>query len=534
MDQASEILSAKREESYYRRYEGRTIGEIHIFRNNAFEGGHLVFERLLNATHVVTREKEIRKDLFFKEGGTFKADLMTRNKQLIQTRRYIADVQILAVPQAADTNVVDIYVVTRDTWSIGLLIDAKDGGQSRTDLFDDNLMGFGNSLRVGTYLDWKTFKYGGNIVEYSMPNAWGSFFSTSLVAGKGFDYVNLGGETIRDFILPMDNAGGGAVLYTQEPIVLFPSDSIFVAASRYYDLWWGRSFYNKRTKNSFYFTIRAFHRDFAKRPPVTDKYNPFFHNHTMALFNTGLYREDFRRANLIFGFGIEEYIPYGFRFGVTGGYVWGEFAQQAYVGGELNAGHFLSFGYLQWSVELGSYINRRNGTLNRSALKSHITYFSNLLGGPRYRLRQFVNLYLIRGWNRLDGYRELSSFRYNGELRGLKDDNIGGLNTLTLNSETVLFTPWNIVDFRFALFGYLDTGLIGNQVNLFRNEFYTTVGMGVRIKNEKLIFRTLTIRFGLALNKRGFAPNYPISISGEDRLNPIRYRPVKAAPIVYE
>ncbi len=39
-----------------------------------------------------------------------------------------------------------------------------------------------------------------------------------------------------------------------------------------------------------------------------------------------------------------------------------------------------------------------------------------------------------------------------------------------------------------AMFGFADFGLIGDNGNIFKNNFYATVGLGIRIKNEHLIF----------------------------------------------
>ena len=46
---------------------------------------------------------------------------------------------------------------------------------------------------------------------------------------------------------------------------------------------------------------------------------------------------------------------------------------------------------MRWSIELGSYINTRDGKFYRTALVSNINYFSNLLGTGRYKVRQFLN-----------------------------------------------------------------------------------------------------------------------------------------------
>ena len=106
----------------------------------------------------------------------------------------------------------------------------------------------------------------------------------------------------------------------------------------------------------------------------------------------------------------------------------------------------------------------------------------------------------------MDGYRESFGFEDNAELRGLGEE-IYGNNRLVVNSETVVFTPWHLYQFRFALYGFADLGILGYNGNLFKNGFYSTIGIGVRIKNEHLIFRTI----------RGIRPSGSIRGSGSRR-----------------
>lgn len=155
------------------------------------------------------------------------------------------------------------------------------------------------------------------------------------------------------------------------------------------------------------------------------------------------------------------------------------------------------------------------------------------MGKGRYRVRQFIDVNLTRGWNRMDGYRESFGFEDNAELRGLGEE-IYGNNRLVVNSETVVFTPWHLYQFRFALYGFADLGILGYNGNLFKNGFYSTIGIGVRIKNEHLIFRTINIRLGFAVGRTGLLNANYFHINTEDKRQPIRYRPQKATVTDYE
>ena len=94
--------------------------------------------------------------------------------------------------------------------------------------------------------------------------------------------------------------------------------------------------------------------------------------------------------------------------------------------------------------------------------------------------------------------------------------------------------PWHLYQFRFALYGFADLGILGYNGNLFKNGFYSTIGIGVRIKNEHLIFRTINIRLGFAVGRTGLLNANYFHINTEDKRQPIRYRPQKATVTDYE
>ncbi|MFQ8827658.1 MAG: hypothetical protein ACLR76_09870, partial [Alistipes sp.] len=355
------------------------------------------------------------------------------------------------------------------------------------------------------------------------PNIMGTFFSGRLIAGHGFDHTDYGAEIKKEFIRPTDYGAGASFYYQKEPIAIYPLDSTVQSRDREWNLWFGKSRYIRGLNSSLFFTGRYNDLRFTQRPDVADTLNPYFHNKRSVLLSVGLYRERFRTSNLIYGYGVNEDIAYGFRFTLTGGHTWGEFGNRWYVGGDFSAGYFTSFGYMRWSIELGSYINTRDGKFYRTALVSNVNYFSNLLGTGRYKVRQFLNLNYTRGWNRLDGYRESIGFVDEARLRGLREDAYG-CHRLVGTSETVVFTPWKIHEFRFAMYGFADLGLIGNDMNLFGNRFFSTVGVGVDQERESRI-GTINIRLGIALSGDGFRkPITSISAASSARIRFATFR----------
>ncbi|WP_297449700.1 hypothetical protein [uncultured Alistipes sp.] len=526
--------AARRDNDYFGRFAGRTIGSVSVERGNVFDNDTRTWiERRVNAVHRITREQQIRRDLLFGPGDKLDPQLMINNRRLLRSRDYISDAAITVVPSAEDSTVVDVIVATRDKWTISADVGFEGDGDMFLQLYDDNLLGWGNRLGISTYFNWKNGHYGGNVFEYKTPNIFGSFFEGRLIAGKGFDRSDFGAEALKKFIRRTDYAAGASFYYRKEPIDIYPLDSTFQTASRNWDFWAGRSRFIPSLGSSLFFTGRFHAVRYTARPEVSDTLNPYFHNERFVLFGLGLYREKFRTSNLIYGYGVNEDIAYGYRFSLTGGYSRGEFGDRWYMGGDFSAGYFTGFGYLRWSVALGSYLNRGDRRFYRTVLESNVNYFSNLLGNGRYKVRQFIDLNVTRGWNRLDGFRESIGFFEHAELRGL-DESVYGTNRAVLRSETVVFTPWDIYRFKMAMYGFADVGTIGYRGNLFRNRFYSTLGVGVRIKNENLIFGTINIRLGIALGKTGFMRTEYFDISSENRREPLRYIPQEPSVVAYE
>lgn len=98
---------------------------------------------------------------------------------------------------------------------------------------------------------------------------------------------------------------------------------------------------------------------------------------------------------------------------------------------------------------------------------------------------------------------------------------------MILNTETVVFTPYQPLGFRIAVFGFADFGLIGYSPNIFKNDFFTSFGLGVRLRNERLVFNTIQIRLGVAFGKRGLVESEYFRLSNPTRMEQYRYRPTR-------
>ena len=507
-------------------YAGKTVGDITIERMMPFDSCGNWFERAGNKTHMLTRERVIRRDLLFKPGDKFDPQLVVRNKQLLRSRPYISDTEVIVVPDSLDSTRVNMVIRTRDSWTIS--VDAGIHGEGRTmvGLSDANIFGTGNTLKFKTNFSRRDFSYGGNIVEYKIPNVLGTFYTADFSAGRDFYNSELNLGLRKEFIRPTDYEIGLTYSDIKSKRYMVDLDTSLLVKVRNLDVWGGKSHYIRSIKSSVFLTGRYSYARFSRRPPVTADYNPALHDHDAMLFGGGLYREKFYTANMVYGFGTREYLATGYKAELVSGYSWGEFNDEMYLGMSYQTGGFRGMGYIMGGFTLGSYIDLKSGMWRHSAVDVDLKWFSNLFLFRRSRIRQFLAFNYTQGWNRGEGSDEMIRFTHDNGLQALKEY-VTGTNRMILNTETVVFTPYQPLGFRIAVFGFADFGLIGYSPNIFKNDFFTSFGVGVRLRNERLVFNTVQIRLGIAFGKRGLVESEYFRLSNATRVEQYRYRPTR-------
>lgn len=516
-----------------RPFTGKTIGDIRITRQKVFDDNGRWLEQAANKVHMMTRERVIRRDLLFKSGDRFDPELVVRTKQLIRSRDYIADIDILIQPDSVDSTRVNLVIATHDSWTISADGGLRSEGRTMVALSDANILGSGNSLKFITNFNRKDFSYGGNMVEYEIPNVLGTFYTADFNAGRSFYSSTLDLGLRKEFIKPTDYEIGLTYNDIKDKRYLIDRDSSLLVKERNLDVWGGYSHFLQRINSSVYLTGRYNYSRVSRRPEVGPYLNPALHDQDALLIGLGLYREKFYTANMIYGFGRREYLAAGYKAEITSGYTWGEFSDDIYLGMSYEIGGFCPLGYIMGGATLGSYIDPDNGMWQRSAVDVDLRWFSNLFMLRRSRIRQFLSFNYTQGWNRWEGSDESIRFTDENGLQALKEYVIG-TNRMIINTETVLFSPYQPLGFRIAFFGFADFGLLGYSPNIFKNDFFTSFGVGIRLRNERLVFNTIQIRLGLAFGKNGLVDCDYFRVSNSTRLEQYRYRPTRPEIVEFQ
>jgi len=130
------------------------IGEVRVRTEDVFdtqdakEAGALY--RWANALHIQTRTGVIENALLFKRGDPVSVAVIDETERLLRGERYLYDVQIR--PTAYRDGVVDVEVVTRDSWTLVPGLSAGRAGGENTSgirLREYNFLGTGTTLGIG-------------------------------------------------------------------------------------------------------------------------------------------------------------------------------------------------------------------------------------------------------------------------------------------------------------------------------------------------------------------------------------------------
>ncbi len=180
---------------------GATIGEIRISTREIFDTAdpredNALF-RLANRLHVRTRPDVIARALLFKSGERVDVQVIEETERILRASRYLYDVRIR--PFAVHEGVVDIEVLTRDTWSLdpGLSVSRQGGADSSgVKLAEYNLLGTGVALSVGRS---RNVDRSSSEFALSNPRAFGSWTALRLAHADSSDGSSNAVSVVRPF-----------------------------------------------------------------------------------------------------------------------------------------------------------------------------------------------------------------------------------------------------------------------------------------------------------------------------------------------
>jgi len=490
-------------ELVYKPYNGFTIREIHLAQVDLISGSvidtsiHATegLPKLLNNTHINTKESVIRKNLIFKEGETIDANRMVENERYLRSLRFIDDARILLIP--VGENQVDVLVITKDLFPISFSITGSNYNDFSVTLNHRNIAGTGQGVRDRVIVDGQYNPLIGNRLDYELNNIAKTFTNFNLRILTTPEVTNGYAKLSKGFITPETKyAGGLEVQYLRDNIGLaYPDSTVeYEYALTSQNIWLGRSFMlNEAKRSNLLLTAKFSPIHHQKRPVVTVDSNQIFQNSNLLLGSVSFLQYKTVKTRYLKSFGRVEDVPFGFLASFTAGYLYSDIWALGYT--SFRTGYAKSFNngsYIQIASNIGSYFNKLEPVQGLAFFKTE--YFSPLIKIYNSQLRFVGSIQYKNGVNRF----KYEWINLNDEVRGLSSKNSSGTSKTAFTTEAVLFTNSFIYGFRLAPYVFANYGLIRYyQANPYKGIFYSGIGIGLRIRNESLVFQTLDISFAV-------------------------------------
>ncbi len=459
-----------------------------------------------NALHTDSRPKTIQENLFIQPGSRLNAFKLADNERYLRNLPFIVDARIQVLP-IAGTDSVDLVIVTRDAFSLGFSGYPSDIDKGKIRIYDNNLMGMGQRLQYGGEWDGSQDPVYRNELLYRKTSAFGSLINVALFYTQINSGRSLGTESEyaygvnlnRQLLSPYMRLAGAYDWSTNwSKNIDSKVDTVYRNYSYYLnDFWIGYNIGVKKeleNRSRHFIAIRWFNQEFNKFPTQTSEIdNEIYNNRDGLLGKFTFYNKDFYRTRYIFGFGITEDVQYGSEVSFLLGSVRKLGIRRPYYGFEADKVFANAKGDLVGlTLNLSTYSH--DGALEDAAFVTNFRFFTRLYSvGSRLKIREFVNVSYSQVFNNVDS----AALRIYGRY-GINDLNskLTGTKRYNLQSQTVFFTNWNLLGFRFAGVAYLEMASLANdRENLLQTQPFFGIGLGIRSRNENLSFGTMEAKF---------------------------------------
>jgi hypothetical protein len=511
----------KRNVEDFRKYDGLIIRNIEIDR---FPFGFTIGDtsrrfsnsltKMANYLHHLTKINIIKKNLFFKKGEKLRPFLMADNERYLRQLLYLQDAEIKPVPITTGADSIDIIVEVKDVFSLGGSINSLGTKQTSLQFREDNFAGSGNAGIVNALYDANrknNFAFGG---EYDYRNISGSFIDGRI--GYQSSYPTFTGPKednnyYLNLVKPLINRymkwtyEFDAVYHSTRN--LYTSDSIYYSDIRYryynFETWVGyninwKDFTAKEESQKLRKLIgaRFINNQFQIVPGIyKSDYNWQYANLYGILATLTFYRQNFIKTKYIYGFGRNEDIPEGLLMSFTTGYTIKQNSSRPFLG--FNFQHYRfnkKENYLSYTFRAEGHLKHK--TLEDINLLGSVLYFDHLKTiGTKWKQRLFLNFDLAQQINTVlnepllansqFGMREYGYYRINSEP-------VGGALRATIKAESEFFSPWSLAAFKFAPFVFSNVSVFAPYHS--DSRLLTSMGGGIRTRNESLIFGTIELK----------------------------------------
>ncbi len=502
------VLVEKAEEKFIP-FEGRIIRNIHVetvgFEFSIYGEEKPIVQkigRFANKLHTNTREKTIRQHLFIKPNQRLNPYKLGDNERYLRDQNFILESRIIVTP-ILDTDSVDLTVVTRDIFSIGGSVGGSFPNAPLFKVYDANVDGRAQGFEFDLLFDVDRSPKTGIAVAYSKSSILGSFadlliyytqINTGLSIGEEEEFAT-GFSLERPLVSPYSRlAGGAGWSQNWSKNVNSRPDSLFMDYKyNVLNLWGGYNFGADKAvqdRSRKFLALRVFDGYFIDQPEhenALDKSR--YYNSQGILAEFTMYEQDFFKTQYVYGFGRTEDIPSGYNLSATAGMTKTSGYERPY--GDINLNYkaaFTSGSFYEVLINAAGYF--RSGPED-VVIQTGGTFYSQAFSLGRYKIRNSGTLLYTQLFNRLTN--DWLTIRGN-TIPGLRVEEVDATQRVSLGFESSLFTPWSLIGFRIAPFSSFYWAKLKCPTCGDKYQNFTGISLGMRIRNENLIFGTLEIK----------------------------------------
>ncbi len=491
-------------------YDGRVINNIKIIVLEPFGtdinhpdsvNADNWFNKTANSLHINTKRYIIRGNLLFKAGDAVDPLVIAESEAFLRNTGYINDarIQIDSIP---GTQMADVTVTVRDVFSIGLELHDLSVNSIDLEVYDKNFLGTGNrfwlrGIHDGSYSP--TFGYGAGYLYSNLMNTFINL-KASYLDQIWINEASLSAE--RPLQTSLDYYGKLDYYRMKQRIDQMPWDSINPPFLETWLASFGRAFNPFGHGSPKRISVAVGYIDnspsyAAIEPGKPDPMQYEFVPSQSLLAQYSFFSQRYYRQYMIHNFGITENLASGYNITGQVGYTrCPGYFEGMYTSLEFSAGKMYDIGNLYARAAIGTHFDHRD--FYQGIIRFNGNYFTPLMRVGKSRLRQFVNVNYANVLNPIDGITDYVFFSTLTTLRTYYfDQQAKGSERFMVNLETDFFTTLNVLGFRFLLFSFFDGGWLRMNGELFNaDNFYCGFGVGLRIRNDLLVFRTLVLKIG--------------------------------------
>lgn len=501
-------------------YTGKRINSITIEQHNFFTSIDSkesnikdLFSRIGNKINSNSNTRAIRENLFFKEWDLFDPSIIAYNEKWLRDLSYIQDAKITAIITPYDTNQIDLLVITKDLFSYGgeLLINNKNAYSAK--LNNINLAGTGNGIQVAQNFDNARIPKSGWGYDFRLSNILGSFISLNAgVDAFGNNMANNAFSAKKNFISvqrpilhPNSKWLGGIEYLESVNENVFPSkwDSIFQDQLNYNlkhkDIWIGYQLTKKKrliksNEDRQFIQYRHLENYFKERPINYQlQLDRNYQNLKADFISYTIVRQSVYRTRYLYGLGRYEDLPIGRSLTWTTGKYQIEGEKAPYLGFKFEQYKLTkkeNYTHIIANIA-SSYMDKSLQDFRFLASLEQFSKLKYLNNGFGYR--QIVNLSFTQTLK--NKYNEALRINSNYGIPQLNREQIKGGTRISGNWETVFYNNRAIWGFKSAPFVFGNLTYIRTMGDpILKGDIYSSVGSGMRIRNENLIFGTIELK----------------------------------------